>query len=158
MAQESRGAPAEASHRIRKPADSQWASRTWKSPCRAPRSRISRDPAGCCHGRQPARIRRAEAIASCQYGITRSTVSLRLPIGVVAEERRPALRWGSPVPCHVFGDRGLTNIDAKLEEFSMDPGSAPTAGWPGTWRGSHEPAFGDEVDIDIVDARHPFFA
>jgi len=23
------------------------------------------------------------------------------------------------VPCHAFGDRGLTNIDAELEEFSI---------------------------------------
>ncbi len=30
---------------------------------------------------------------------------------------------GSPSPCHVLGDRGLTNVDAKLKEFSMDPGS-----------------------------------
>jgi hypothetical protein len=44
-------------------------------------------------------------------------------LGVVAEERLPTLRWGFPVPCHVFGDRRLTNVDAELEEFSMDPGS-----------------------------------
>ena len=25
----------------------------------------------------------------------------------------------------MYGDRGLTNIDAELEEFSMDPGSSP---------------------------------
>ena len=29
------------------------------------------------------------------------------------------------MPCHVFGDRGLTDVNAELEEFSMDPGSAP---------------------------------
>ena len=29
------------------------------------------------------------------------------------------------MPCHVLGDRGLPNVDAELEEFSMDPGSAP---------------------------------
>ena len=45
--------------------------------------------------------------------------------GVIADERLPSLRWGFPVPCHVFGDRGLTNFDAELEEFTMDPGSAP---------------------------------
>jgi hypothetical protein len=39
------------------------------------------------------------------------------------------------MPCHKFGDRGLTNVDAELEEFSMDPG-APTAGWRRSWRGS----------------------
>jgi len=44
---------------------------------------------------------------------------------MIAEERLPSLRWGPPVPCHVFGDRGLTNFDAKLEELTVDPGSAP---------------------------------
>ena len=53
VAQESRGAPAEASNRVRKPVDSLWASRTGECPCRATRSRISRDHAGCCHGRRP---------------------------------------------------------------------------------------------------------
>ena len=28
-------------------------------------------------------------------------------------------------PCHVFGDRGLTNFDAELEKLTVDPGSAP---------------------------------
>jgi len=28
------------------------------------------------------------------------------------------------MPCRIFGDRGLTNVDAELEEFAMDPGSA----------------------------------
>jgi hypothetical protein len=31
----------------------------------------------------------------------------------------------SPVPCHIFGDRSPTTLDAKLEEFSVDPGSTP---------------------------------
>ena len=47
------------------------------------------------------------------------------PIGVVAKERLPTLRSGPPLPCHIFGDRGLTNVDAELEEFAVDPGSAP---------------------------------
>ena len=29
------------------------------------------------------------------------------------------------MPCHVFGDRGLADVDAELEEFSVNPGSAP---------------------------------
>ena len=28
------------------------------------------------------------------------------------------------MPCHIFGNRGLPNVDAELEEFSMNPGSA----------------------------------
>jgi len=44
---------------------------------------------------------------------------------VVAEECPPALRWGSRVRCYILGDRGLANLDAEFEEFSMDPGRAP---------------------------------
>ena len=44
---------------------------------------------------------------------------------MIAEERLPSLRWGFPVPCHVFGDRGLANFDAKLEELTVGPGRAP---------------------------------
>src|ERR1035441_5635185 len=44
---------------------------------------------------------------------------------MIAQERLPALGWRPPAPCHVFGDRGLANVDAKLEEFAMNPGSAP---------------------------------
>ena len=40
---------------------------------------------------------------------------------VVAEECPPALRWGSRVRCYILGDRGLANLDAEFEEFSMDP-------------------------------------
>ena len=46
---------------------------------------------------------------------------------MIAEERLPSLRWGPPLPCHVFGDRGLANFDAKLEELTADPG-APQRG------------------------------
>jgi hypothetical protein len=31
------------------------------------------------------------------------------------------LEMGSPVPCQVLDDRGLTNTDGELEEFAMDP-------------------------------------
>ena len=44
---------------------------------------------------------------------------------MIAEERLPSLGWGPSVPCHVFGDRGLANFDAKLEELTVDPGRAP---------------------------------
>src|SRR6478672_6365533 len=44
---------------------------------------------------------------------------------MVQEERSPALRWWAPVSGHVLGNRGLADIDAELEEFSMDAGSAP---------------------------------
>ena len=49
----------------------------------------------------------------------------RDPICVVAQERLPALRrWSSPAH-HILGNASLPDIDAKLEQFAMDPGSAP---------------------------------
>src|SRR5262249_37065697 len=44
---------------------------------------------------------------------------------VLAIRGRPHMRWRFPVSCHIFGNRGLIPIDAELEEFAMDPGSAP---------------------------------
>src|SRR5438477_5520839 len=37
----------------------------------------------------------------------------------------PALRRRSPTPHHVFGDRRLGDLEAKHQEFAMDPGRAP---------------------------------
>ena len=44
---------------------------------------------------------------------------------MIPEERSPALRWWAPVLGHVLGNRSLADIDAELEEFSMDARSAP---------------------------------
>src|SRR3954465_6252930 len=44
---------------------------------------------------------------------------------MIEEERSPALRRRAPSPRHVLGDGGLTHVDTKLEELSMDAGSAP---------------------------------
>src|SRR6476620_8452358 len=44
---------------------------------------------------------------------------------MVEEERSPALRRRSPSPRHGLGDRGLADVDAELEELSMNSGSAP---------------------------------
>src|SRR5665213_2298730 len=44
---------------------------------------------------------------------------------MIAQERLPALRRRPPAPCHVLGDRGLADVDAEFEQFTMDPGSAP---------------------------------
>src|SRR3954464_5883405 len=44
---------------------------------------------------------------------------------MVQEERSPALRRWAPVSGHVLGSRSLADIDAELEEFSMDARSAP---------------------------------
>src|SRR6478672_2574357 len=44
---------------------------------------------------------------------------------MVQEERSPALRRWAPASGHVLRNGGLANIDAELEELSMDAGSAP---------------------------------
>src|ERR1700723_2875094 len=47
------------------------------------------------------------------------------PVSVVAEERPPALGRRVSSPDHVLGHAGLSDIDAELEEFSMDPRRSP---------------------------------
>src|SRR5262249_7663240 len=46
-------------------------------------------------------------------------------VGMIAQEGLPALRRRPPSPCHVLGDRGLSDIDPELEQFSVYPGCAP---------------------------------
>src|SRR5262245_63576241 len=46
-------------------------------------------------------------------------------IGMIAKEGLPALRRRHPPPRHVLCDRGLSHVDAKLEEFAVYPRSAP---------------------------------
>jgi len=48
------------------------------------------------------------------------------------------------VPCHVFGDRGLANFDAKLEELTWIRG-APSQGWRAFLR-NHAP---DNAAMDV---------
>src|ERR1700726_3264076 len=47
------------------------------------------------------------------------------PVSVVAEERPPALGRRVSSPDHVLGDAGLSDIDAELEQLSMDPRRSP---------------------------------
>jgi hypothetical protein len=47
------------------------------------------------------------------------------PISVVAQEGPPALGRRVSSPDHVLGHAGLPDIDAELEEFSMDPRRSP---------------------------------
>src|SRR6201999_3182742 len=44
---------------------------------------------------------------------------------MIAEERPPALGWRVSSFGHVLGHAGLSDIDAELEEFSMDPRRSP---------------------------------
>ena len=46
-------------------------------------------------------------------------------VGMIAKEGLPALRRWSPSPRHVFRNRGLSDIDAELEQFAVYPRSAP---------------------------------
>src|SRR6516164_136763 len=49
----------------------------------------------------------------------------RNAIGVVAQKGLPALRRWLPSPHHVFCHGGLPDIDAKLEQFAVDPRGSP---------------------------------
>src|SRR6202012_3931690 len=46
-------------------------------------------------------------------------------VRMIAEERPPALGWRVSSLGHVRGHAGLSDIDAELEEFSMDPRRSP---------------------------------
>src|ERR1700687_1085668 len=46
-------------------------------------------------------------------------------VGMIAKERPPALGWRVSSLGHVLGHAGLPDIDADLEEFSMDPRRSP---------------------------------
>src|SRR5712692_10034608 len=46
-------------------------------------------------------------------------------VGVVAQKGLPALRRWPPSPGHVFCHGGLPDIDAKLEQFAVDPWRSP---------------------------------
>src|SRR6266436_7630460 len=47
------------------------------------------------------------------------------PVGMITKERSPAWGWRVPSLGHVLGRAGLSDIDAELEEFSMDPRRSP---------------------------------
>src|ERR1700692_1789367 len=46
-------------------------------------------------------------------------------VDMIAKERPPALGWRVSSLGHVLGHAGLSDIDAELEEFSMDPRRSP---------------------------------
>ena len=47
------------------------------------------------------------------------------PVCMIAEKRLPSLRRWSSVLCHIFGYARLADIDAKLEQFAVNPRSTP---------------------------------
>src|SRR5580704_17177382 len=52
-------------------------------------------------------------------------VHRRNGIGMIVKKDLPALRRRPPSPRHVFRYRGLADIDAKLEQFAVDPRGSP---------------------------------
>src|SRR6202041_4172644 len=46
-------------------------------------------------------------------------------VGMIAKERPPALGWRVSSLGHVLGHARLSDINAELEEFSMDPRRSP---------------------------------
>src|ERR1700720_2437116 len=46
-------------------------------------------------------------------------------VGMIAKERPPALGWRVSSLGHVLGHARLSDINAELEEFSMDPWRSP---------------------------------
>ena len=57
--------------------------------------------------------------------LVRAQHTTQMLLCMAQEERSPALRWWAPVSGHVLGNRSLADIDAELEELSMDARSAP---------------------------------
>ena len=47
------------------------------------------------------------------------------PLGVIAKEGLPGLRWPIPPGHHVDRNRGLGDINAQFEQLAMDPGRSP---------------------------------
>src|SRR5471030_1308961 len=46
-------------------------------------------------------------------------------VGMIMKERLPPLRWRASSRGHILGHARLSDIDAELEQFSMDPRRAP---------------------------------
>src|SRR5450830_641584 len=52
-------------------------------------------------------------------------VDRRNAVGMVTEKRTPALRWRPRVAAHIASDRRLSDLEAELEQFTMNVWSAP---------------------------------
>src|SRR5471032_3419170 len=46
-------------------------------------------------------------------------------VGMIMKERLPPLSWRASSPDHILGHARLSDIDAELEQLSMDPRRAP---------------------------------
>src|SRR5450830_1792883 len=52
-------------------------------------------------------------------------VDRRNAVGMVAEKRTPALRWRPRVAAHIPSDCRLSDLEAELEQFTMNVSGAP---------------------------------
>ena len=59
-------------------------------------------------------------------------------VGMIMKERLPALRRRASSPGHILGHARLSDIDAELEQLSMDPRRAPQ--WIGNAHLADQPA------------------
>ena len=84
-----------------------------------------------CRHAQPQKL--PARMPQDQKGIQRSKrnrgddkqVYRRDTVGMIAKEGLPALRRWPPFPGHVFCNRGLADIDSKLEQFAVNPRRSP---------------------------------
>ena len=58
-------------------------------------------------------------------GRNHEQVHRRDAVNMIMQERPPTRRWRAPTLCHVSSDRGLPDIDAELEELTVDARGAP---------------------------------
>ena len=61
-------------------------------------------------------------------------VDRRDAVGMVAQKRAPALRWWARVAAHIPSDCRLSDLEAELEQFTMNAWGRPRAGSPGSSR------------------------
>lgn len=54
---------------------------------------------------------------------------------MIMKERLPPLRWRASSPGHILGRARLADLDAELEQLTMDPRRSPQF-WPRAWRHS----------------------
>ena len=57
------------------------------------------------------------------------------PLRMITQECPPALGGWMPSADHILGDRQLSELEPKLEQFTMDPRSAPQLGFLGSFVG-----------------------
>ncbi len=76
------------------------------------------------------------SVVGCLQPMTSNTVLEKCP---------PGLRWRSTTPDHVLGDRGLGDLDPKLQQLAMDPRGAPRPVDP-----AHAPDQVTDLRIDLA--------